>query len=668
MNTVLVKSSLPHGLPDFEALRVEDFPAAFEQVFANTRLRIDEIRSQERTATFENTIEALEAALAELWRVERLFSNLLAAASTAELRNMAGPFQLAKTQLLDDIYLDQTLFERVRSVAEIYVELEPQCRQLLLRTLERFEVAGAALSSTDREQLSRLNAQLASQKTEFSNRLLAATDAGGVEFSSADELSGLAPSDLAAAYRSAGRGLPDRYEVAQSNFTVHPFLAALDSATSRDRLFSASVSKGKGGVHDTTETLARIVQLRAERARLLGYESHAARVAARQTIGSLKRMDEVFDPMISQAAHSLRAAADRLEEHAGEPITAVNWAFHAEKRKQEHLQFSASELRPYFEYLNVLHKGVFFAAERLYGLTFASREDLAGYHQDVRVYEVFDADGSTLGLFCHDVYQRAGKQGGAWMNAFEWPRAGHTGVITNNLNVPRPPAGKPTLLTLAQVKTMFHEFGHALHGFFSNTRYESAAGTQVPRDFVEYPSQVNEMWLTEVLENYAVHYETGEKLPAELAQKLRDSASWNVEFEFFEVLAAAMLDQAWHRLSPGDETDVDGIERRIANEFGVPFDLAGPRYRSSYFRHVFSGGYDAAYYSYLWSEILAAQTEQWFRDQGGLVRSAGDRFREEVLSRGRSREPLESFRALLGHEPDPKYLLVRRGLAAGGEG
>ncbi len=664
MNTALAKSSLPHGLPDFKNLKHSDFPPAFDQVFVHARQSIDEIRGQEAPATFENTIEAIENTLQDLWRLQRLFQNLLAADSTAELRDMAGPFQLAKAQLLDRIYLDETLFARVRSVAEAEPELEPERRQLLSRTLEQFVAAGAGLDSEDRQQLSRLNEDLARLSTDFSNQLLAATAAGAVYFNSAEELAGLPQADLAAAYQPPLAGQPERYQLAQSNFTVHPCLAILESAPSRDRLFAANVTKGLGGAHDTTEVLAQIVRLRAERARLLGYESHAASVAARQTIGSLERLEKVFRPVMAQAAGSLRTAAARLEEWAGEPITAANWAFHTERRKQQEAELAASELRPYFEYLNVLHKGVFFAAERLYGLAFAAREDLVGYHPDVRVYEVFDADGSALGLFCHDVYQRPGKQGGAWMNAFEWPRVGHTGVITNNLNVARPAAGEPTLLTLAQVKTMFHEFGHALHGLFSNTKYESAAGTQVPRDFVEYPSQVNEMWLMEVLENYTIHYETGEPLPAETVQRLRDSSGWNAEFEFYEVLAAAMLDQAWHRISPDDEIDVGGIEKRLEEEFGVPFDLAGPRYRSSYFRHIFSGGYDAAYYSYLWSEILAAQTEKWFREQGGLVRSAGDRFREEVLSRGRSREPLESFRALVGEEPDPAYLLVHRKIAS----
>jgi peptidyl-dipeptidase Dcp len=451
-----------------------------------------------------------------------------------------------------------------------------------------------------------------------------------------------------------------------------PALARLRDRELRRRLHTASVTRASAGERDNGPVAAEIAHLRAVRARLLGFDTHADLVAADQTAKTSAAVDALLGELVAPALANARAEAQVLAELAaadGIELAAWDWAYYSERVRAERYAVDSAALRPWFELDRVLVDGVFRAAELVYGYTFTPRPDLVGYHPDVRVWEVFGADGRPVGLYLGDFVAREGKRGGAWMNSFATQSTllGTRPVVVNNLNVTRPAAGQPTLLTLDEVTTLFHEFGHALHGLFSAVTYPRFAGTSVPRDFVEYPSQVNEMWALwpEVLSGYARHVETGEPLPGDVVAAIEAAALWGEGFGTLEYLAATLLDQAWHRITP--ETVVDdpqAFEAEALAAAGVAFDLVPPRYRTTYFQHVFSGGYSAGYYSYIWSEVLDADTVEWFKENGGLRRTNGDVFRDRLLSRGGSVDPLGAFRAVRGRDADTGPLLRRRGLAA----
>jgi peptidyl-dipeptidase Dcp len=448
--------------------------------------------------------------------------------------------------------------------------------------------------------------------------------------------------------------------------TGQPALATLTDRALRERLHTASTSRGLGGEHDTRATLLQMATLRAERARLLGHPHHASWVVEIATAGSVEAVDAMLGKLAPVAAANAQAEAAALSAAAGYPIAAWDRALEAEHVRRDRFAIDTGALRHYFELERVLHDGVFHAAGRLYGLRFAERHDLPLYHPDVRVFDVFDDDGQ-LGLFVADFYARDAKRGGAWMNSFvtQSHLLGRRPVVLNTLNIPKPADGEPTLLTIDSVRTMFHEFGHALHGLFSDVRYPTFAGTAVPRDFVEYPSQVNEMWLEdpEILASYARHHVTGEPLAPETVARLAESRRFGEGFATTEYLAAALLDQAWHRLGAGEQVaDVEAFEAAALAAAGVDVPSAPPRYRSTYFNHVFGGGYSAAYYSYIWSEVLDADTVDWFAEQGGLRRESGERFRRELLAVGGSVDPMDAYRAFRGRDPDVTPLLVRRAL------
>jgi peptidyl-dipeptidase Dcp len=473
---------------------------------------------------------------------------------------------------------------------------------------------------------------------------------------------------VSAAQRAArDRGL-DGHLLALVLPTGQPVLASLTDRGLRERVHAASVSRGcRGGPHDTRDLVRRITALRAERAALLGHPHHASWVVEAGTAGSVEAVDALLGRMAPVAVADARAEADELSAAAGHPIEAWDRAFHAERVRRERSALDADALRPYFELERVLHDGVFHAATLLYGLRFAERHDLPRHHPDVRVFDVHDESGQ-LGLFVLDAFARASKRGGAWMNALveQSHLLGTRPVVLNTLNIAKPADGEPTLLALDEVRTLFHEFGHALHGLFSDVVHPTFSGTSVPRDFVEYPSQVNEMWLDhpEVLPHYARHHRTGEPLPAELAGRLAESRRSGQGSATTEYLAAALLDQALHRLAPDEE--IDDVERFEADALaaaGVAEPTAPPRYRSTYFQHVFGGGYSAGYYSYIWSEVLDADTVEWFAERGGPTRENGERFRREVLARGGAVDPLDAYRAFRGRDPEPAPLLARRGLA-----
>jgi peptidyl-dipeptidase Dcp len=682
-NPFAAPSTLPYGLPDFARIREEHYRPALLAGMAEQRAEVEAIAASDEPATVANTLEALERSGRLLHRAATVFFNQSSSDSTPALEALEEEVAPLLAAHEDAIYLDRRLFARVealRAAAEAGdLDLEPDTAWLLHRQHTAFVRAGVRLDDAAQDRLRELNAEITRLETVFGRLLLAETNASAVLVTDAAELDGLADDARAAAAEAATRrGHEGAWLIDLILPTQQPALASLTDRGVRERIHTASVRRGgRGTEHDTRATLLALARLRAERAQLLGYAHHAAYIAADATAKTPEAVADILGRLAPAAVANARAEAADLEaalrrDVPGATLEAWDWAYYAEQVRKERRSLDDSLLRPYLELDRVLREGVFRAAGELYGLSFAERTDLAGYHPDARVFEVSDADGTGLGLFVGDFWTRDSKRGGAWMNNLvdQSTLLGEQPVVVNNLNIPKPPAGEPTLLTWDEVITLFHEFGHALHGLFSAVRYPSQSGTEVPRDFVEYPSQVNEMWAWEpsVLRAYAVHHRTGEPMPAEWVQTLLDARQDGEGFATTEYLGAALLDQAWYRLSPQDvPTDVDEVEAFEAAALeaaGVAFAPVPPRYRTTYFNHVFGGGYSAGYYSYIWSEVLDADTVTWFEENGGLRRENGDAFRAKLLSRGGSVDPMAAFRDLRGRDPEIAPLLARRGLTA----
>ncbi|GEK21168.1 peptidyl-dipeptidase Dcp [Cellulomonas xylanilytica] len=675
-----VPSTLPYGLPDFTQIREEHYRPALLAGMAQQRSEIDAIAADPAAPTVENTLEALERSGRLLHRTVESFFNQSSADSTPGLDAIEAELAPQFAAHHDAIYLDPRLFSRVAALqADVdsgALELEPDTAWLLHRTHTRFVRSGVGLDEASQDRLRTLNAEIMSLEAEFGRLLLAGANAGGVLVTDEDELAGLSEDARDAAAKAArDRGHEHGWFLELALPTQQGPLAVLRDRGLRERVFRASAGRGTSGPHDTRATLLRLVRARAERAQLLGYAHHAEYVAADATATTAQAVSDILERLAPAAVANARAEGADLAEalgrdHPGARLEPWDWQFYAEQVKKERRSLDDALLRPYLELERVLADGVFRAATELYGLTFAERHDLVGYHPDVRVFEVFDADGSQLGLFLADYWTRESKRGGAWMNSLVDQSAlfGERPVVVNNLNIPKPPEGEPTLLTWDFVITMFHEFGHALHGLLSAVRWPSQSGTSVPRDFVEYPSQVNEMWAWEpsILRAFARHHETGEPMPSEWVDTLLAARQDGEGFATTEYLAAALLDQAWYRLSPDEvPTEVDEVEAFEAaalQRAGVDYAPVPPRYRTTYFNHIFSSGYSAGYYSYIWSEVLDADTVEWFRENGGLDRANGDTFRARLLSRGGSVDPMAAFRDLRGRDPLIDPLLARRGL------
>ncbi|MDJ1115263.1 M3 family metallopeptidase [Microbacterium dauci] len=677
-NPLLSAPTLPYGLPDYRPIRPEHYLPAFEQAFATHRAEIAAITAQDAAPTFENTFIPLETAGALLGHVARTFYTVSSADATAAIQEIDETLAPLMSAHQDAIQLDAALYARVAAVHSQLddLTLDSEQRYLVERHFREMTSAGAGLDTAEKTVLTELNQRLSVLTTSFEKHLLADTNDLAVVFDEAADLDGLTPGELsAAAQNAADRGLEGSYVITLTLFTGHPYLSTLTSRESRRRLLEASRSRGiRGNENDNREVLTEIVRLRAERAGILGFDSHAAYVTADQTAGSPEAVHELLRRLAVPAARNAareQAALQELIDAEPEPFTleAHDWAFYTEKVRAARYDLDRTALRPWFEAERVLTDGVFRAATALYGITFTERADLPAYHPDARVFEVHNEDGSALGLFILDLYTRDSKRGGAWMNSIvsQSRLRGSSPVVVNNLNVPKPAAGAPTLLTLDEVTTLFHEFGHALHGLFATVTYPHFAGTAVFRDFVEFPSQVNEMWIfwPEILENYARHVDTGEPLPAEVVAKLKESEAFNQGFATSEYLAAAWLDQAWHSLGADaatDEIDVASFEATALADVGLDNPVVPTRYSSTYFAHVFSGGYSAGYYSYIWSEVLDADTVEWFSEQGGLTRPNGQRFRDRLLGVGGSKDPLEAYRDFRGRDARTEPLLERRGL------
>ncbi|GAB3616928.1 M3 family metallopeptidase [Okibacterium endophyticum] len=671
-------SELPYQLPPFAEIRDEHYEPAFARAIAEQLAEVADITSTTEPPSFENTLIPLERSGQMLGRVEAVFFNKSSADSnetTNDLEEKIAP-QLAAHR--DAIMLDSVLYARIRTLwdARDELSLDTESRYLLERYVTEFARAGAGLDDAGKQLLKDINAELSTLTTRFEKNLLADTNELAVVIDDIADLDGLGPGEISAAAQAAAeRGLDGAYLISLVLPTGHPWLPSITNRDVRRRIMHASRSRGNhGGQFDNRDLVLRIVRLRAERARLLGFASHAAYVTAGQTAKTPENVADMLTRLASPAARNARAEkADlrRQAETAGEtgPVEAWDWAFYTEKVRAEKYHVDAASMREYFEAERVLQGGVFFAAGTLYGITFDERPDLVSYHPDVRIFEVRNEDGSPLGLYLLDLYTRDSKRGGAWMNPLISQNSllDHPTVVVNNLNVPKPAAGEPTLLSYDEVNTLFHEFGHALHGLFAQVTYPKFAGTNVFRDFVEFPSQVNEMWMLwpEVLENYAIHHRTGEPMPPDLVERLQASSSFNEGFATSEYLAAALLDQAWHTISSDDDiNDVETFEAQAIASAGLDDEAIPPRYASTYFAHTFSGGYDAGYYSYIWSEVLDADTVEWFHENGGLTRANGDRFRSRLLGLGGSRDPLEAYRDFRGRDAVIEPLVKRRGLTA----
>jgi peptidyl-dipeptidase Dcp len=675
-NPLATASSLPFHYPAFDKIKDEHFIPAFNQGMRIQLKEIDAIANSKAAPSFDNTIVAMEKSGALLTRVQTIFGNLQGANTNDKLDAIDSEMSPKLAAHADAIYLNPTLYARVKALYEKRdtLKLDAESRHLLERYHTDFVRAGAKLSAADKEKLKAINGTIAKLQTSFTQNVLKETNASGLVVDTREELAGMSPAAIdAAAAAAKAKGMDGKFLVAVVNTSGQPPLAELTNRAVREKLMALSLARGShGGEFDNREVVLKIAKARAEKATLLGYENFAAYSLEDQTAHDTASVNKLLSELAKPAVNNARKEAADLQavvdaEKGGFKIDAADWAFYTDKVRAQRFAFDENQLKPYFELNNVLTNGVFYAANKLYGLSFKERKDLPVYNPDVRVFDVFDADGKQLAIFIADMYARSNKQGGAWMNEYisQSSLLGTHSVVANHLNIPKPPAGEPTLLTYDEVKTAFHEFGHALHGMFSNVKYPRFSGTSVPRDFVEYPSQVNEMWAVwpEVLANYAKHYKTGAPMPKELLDKVIASKKFNQGFLTTEYLSASLLDQRWHQLTPAQiPTDVLGFEAQSLKDMGVDFAPVPPRYRTTYFSHSFSGGYSAGYYAYLWSEKLDADTVEWFKENGGLQRKNGDWFRAKLLSRGGTDDAMNLFRNFRGRDPVIEPLLERRGL------
>jgi len=675
-NPLLKESTLQYQYPHFDLIKSKDFAPAFEISMAKHSTEVEAIANSADEPTFDNTIVALEKAGRDLTRVSTIFYNLAGANTDPVIDETEKEIAPKMSAHSDSIYLNAKLYSRVHTLYQNRTNLELNAESV--RLVERYEQdfvrAGAKLSISEQDKIKKINAELATLTAQFGQNILKEKNASELIIDSKEELAGLTPNQIASAAAFAKEeGHPGKYIIHILNTTGQPFLASLENRAVRQRLMEASLARGShGGPFDNQKNLVRIVELRAEQANVLGYPTHAAYKIENETAKTVGAVNKLLAQLAPPAVANAKREAAELQkmidsEHGGFQLASWDWAYYSEKVRKAKYALDESQLKPYFELNNVLKDGVFYAAHELYGISFVERHDLPVYNPDVRVFEVFDKDGTSLALFMEDFYSRSSKQGGAWMNEYSTQSflLGTHPVVANHHNIPKPADGQPTLLTFDEVTTLFHEFGHGLHGMFSHVKYPTFAGTSVPRDFVEYPSQVNEMWAAwpEVVSHYAKHYQTGEPMPKALLAKMLSTQKFNQGFATTEYLSASLIDQAWHQRNAGDvPSDVPAFEAESLKKVGLDFAAVPPRYRSTYFAHAFSNGYSAGYYSYIWADVLVADSIEWFTNHGGLLRSSGDHFRETLLSRGDSTDPIEQFKNFTGSAPDVGPLLKKRGL------
>jgi peptidyl-dipeptidase Dcp len=676
-NPLLTPSTLPFEAPPFDRIKDSDFQPAIDEGMRQDLADIAKIADQSAPPTFDNTIVALERSGQLLARVQRVFGGLTQSNTNPTLQRVRREEAPRLAAHSDAINLNPRLFARIRTIYEHRKTsgLDAEQQYLVERYYIRFVRAGANLSEADKVRLRALNQEESKLRNEFSSKLLAATKAGALVLDDTAKLAGLSPADIAAAAQAADeRGLAGKWILPLQNTTQQPAQASLTNRTVREQLFNASIMRAEhGDSNDTRSTIARIAQIRAERAKLLGYPDYAAYVLdnqmAKTPAAALKLLTDLV-PAATAKARGEAADMQKLidQQNGGFKLAPWDWQYYSEQVRKKSYDLDETELKPYFELSRVLKDGVFFAANKLYGITFTERKDIPVYQPDVRVFEVRDANGKPLALFYYDPFKRDNKAGGAWTSSFvsQSGLLGAKPVVYNVENFTKPAPGQPALLTFGEVTTMFHEFGHALHGMFSNVEYPTLAGTSVPRDFVEFPSQFNEHWALEptVFANYARHYQTGAPMPQALVQKIRRASTFNQGFATTEYLAASLLDLAWHTLPPDAPLqNVDSFETASLQRFKVDMPEVPPRYRSTYFSHIWDNGYAAGYYAYLWSEVLDDDAYAWFTEHGGMTRANGQRFRDMILSRGNTEDVGAMYRAFRGRDPRIEPLLEQRGLS-----
>jgi peptidyl-dipeptidase Dcp len=670
-------SALPYQAPPFDKIGNLDYQPAIEEGMRRQREEWNTIARQSSPPSFDNTIVALDRSGALLSRVNHAF-NAVVGANTNDTLQQVQTEEAPKLAAHDDaLYLDPLMFRRVEAVYQNRASLGPDQQRLVERYHRDFVRAGAQLSASDQDRLRKLNQEEASLSTDFQNKLLDATKNGALVVDSPTELQGLSKEEIAAAGQAAQeRKLPGKYVIPLQNTTQQPAQASLMNRSVRQRLFEASIHRAdRGDSNDTRAIVRRLAQLRTERAHLLGFPTYAAYALDNQMAKTPDHAIGLLSQVVPPATRKARSEAEKMQglidrQNGGFKLAAWDWQYYAERVRQAEYNLDETQIKPYLLLDRVLQDGVFFAANRLYGLTFKERKDIPVYHPDVRVFEVFDADGSSLALFYTDYFKRDNKSGGAWMDYMVDP-SGLTGqkpVVYNVANFSKPAPGMPALLTFDDVTTMFHEFGHALHGMFAHVPYPTLLNTTT--DFVEFPSQFNEHWALEpsVFANYAKHYQTGQVMPQDLVDRIKRSRTFNQGFSTTEYVAAALLDLAWHTLPPrSPQQNVEAFEQQALQRYRVNLPEIPPRYRTPYFAHIWGGGYSATYYAYMWSEVLDDDAYAWFTEHGGMTRANGQRYRDLILSRGSTQDEAVLFRNFRGRDPRIEPLLEQRGLVGANE-
>ena len=678
VNPFFKKSTLAFQAPAFDKIKNSDFKAALEKGMKEQLATILKIANNPKPATFENTLVAMEKSNELLERVDNIFNLLTGANTNPELQKLDQDIAPEQAAHNDAIYLNTKLFKRIEKLynTRSTLKLAAESNRLIEFYYQKFLLAGAKLSDGDKAKLKKLNEEEASLSAKFTNQLLAATKAGALVVNDSAELAGLSPAEIAAAARDAkAKGFENKWLISLQNTTQQPALQSLTNRATRQKLYEASWNRSeKNDSNDTRKTIAQIAMIHAKKAKLNGYDNFAIWKLQNQMAKSPAIVQDFFARLVPASINKAKIETADIQamidkENGGFTVAPWDWNYYSEKVRKEKYNLDDNQLKPYFELNSVLEKGVFYAANQLYGLSFKERHDLPVYQPDVRVFEVLDKDNTTIGLFYCDYYKRDNKSGGAWMSNMvgQSKLAGTKPVIYNVCNFPKPAEGQPALIGFDNVRTMFHEFGHALHGFFANQQYPILSGTKVARDFVEFPSQFNEHWALDpkVLNNYAKHYTTGEVLPQSLIDKIKKAETFNQGYKLTEALTASALDMQWNTLSANDTLqNVDEFEKAALKKTGLDLFQVPPRYRSSYFSHIWGGGYAAGYYAYQWTEMLEDDIYTWFKENGGLTRANGDRLRTMILSKGNTEDYGKIFRAFRGKDPSIKPMQQSRGLIA----
>lgn len=668
-------SLLPYQAPRFDLIDDSHYRPAFDEAIRQKREEVSAIVALESAPDFDNTVLALERSGAMLTRVSSVFFAMTSAHTNDALQVLEEAIATELAALANDIWLNDTLFARVEAVWQARESLDDESRRLVEVMHQRFILAGARLDAAQKAELKALNTEAASLTSQFNQRLLAADKAGGLVVDYAHQLDGLSAEEIAAAAQAAAeKGLSERWLIPLLNTTQQPALASLRDRQTRENLFHAGWNRTqKGDENDTRGIVLRLATLRARQAQLLGFDSYASWSTADQMAKTPDAALAFMRGIVPAARERARAEQADIQqviddEQGGFQVQAWDWAFYAERVRLGRYALDESQIKPYFALNTVLEEGVFWAASQLFGIRFVERFDIPVYHPDVRVWEIFDHTGEGMALFYGDFFARDSKGGGAWMGNFieQSHEFAARPVIYNVCNYQKPASGQTALLSWDDVITLFHEFGHTLHGLFARQRFATLSGTNTPRDFVEFPSQINEHWAShpQVFTRYARHYQTGEPMPEALREKMLNATQFNKGYDMTELLSAALLDMNWHGISAAEKVDdVETFESAALKKEGLDLSAVPPRYRSSYFAHIFGGGYAAGYYAYLWTQMLADDGYQWFVEQGGLTRENGQKFREAILSRGNSTDLAELYRQWRGHDPQIEPMLKNRGLS-----